>query len=150
MWARFCPAKIAAWLARRSTFPFLAYVQMYWADLRDIVRGAARAEGPSVTLPHECQRQVSGHLVAESVREHWGRWCKVAVSARRGHRSLKGWRSVISGTTLSACLCGVVMALALLVLWVRTLGPARCLLSKQIYPLQLDAGIAAWISDTKC
>lgn len=56
-----------------STFPFLAYVQMYWADLRDIVRGAARAEG---------------------------------------------WRSVISGTTLSACLCGVVMALALLVLWV--------------------------------
>lgn len=53
------------------TFPFLSYAEMYWKDLGDIVRGAARAEG---------------------------------------------WMSVINGDTISACLCGVIMAFVLLFL----------------------------------
>jgi hypothetical protein len=54
-----------------STFPFLSYVEMYFKDLMEIVRGSARAEG---------------------------------------------WKSVINWDTLSACLCGIIMAFALLLL----------------------------------
>jgi hypothetical protein len=56
-----------------SSFPFVSYVELYWAELRDILRSGVKTGG---------------------------------------------WMSVINGDTLSATLCGVVMAFVLLFLWV--------------------------------